>query len=614
MRNQKSPREKEPKKKPYRSVRSNVAWSFRGVFQSAPSAFALMALDVPLEIFLTYAGIYLPSLAVAEATGGAGFAHAAKRVGLLIALMALAEILRGFTNSLSQAVLMKYRFIRSAEIDRKSMGCFFQDYERKENRDLRLRAMKATEMRNGVQHIYDMPMQSVKLIKNVLCYCLFGTVISGVSPLLVPVLTVAPIVNWLCARAYDRWEYSHRDKWADIDGKLLYIQTKPADFAAAKDIRIYGMAEWFRGIFRSLSKQRGAWDRRQMWRRFLSGIADLCVILLRDGAAYAILIWMTLKGEITVDGFVLYFSAISMFATFIGSIVDSWNRIRSSSLALCDFREFLDLPERDGTGEAEASAHMGAAPEIVFDHVSFRYDGAESDTLKDIHFTVRAGEKVALVGLNGAGKTTLVKLLCGLYRPTGGDIRINGVSIRKFARRDYYRLFSPVFQETEAAFFSLAETVAGKPGGEYDAGRAEKCMRLAGLGQKIDALPLGIHTRLDKQVNQDGTELSGGEMQKLMFARALYKDAPVLVLDEPTAALDPIAESELYMQYRELTKEKTSLFISHRLASTQFCDRILYMKDGKIAEEGNHRELIARGGEYSRLYEMQSCWYREVEA
>lgn len=243
--------------------------------------------------------------------------------------------------------------------------------------------------------------------------------------------------------------------------------------------------------------------------------------------------------------------------------------------------------------------------------MTFRYDEAEKDTLKNISFTIHPGEKIALVGMNGAGKTTLVKLLCGLYLPSSGDIQINGVSIHKFTRNDYYRLFSPVFQDVQTAFFSLADTVSGHLEEGGDPVRAEECMRRAGLGKKIDSLPHGIHTKLDKQINKDGVELSGGELQKLMLARALYKDAPILVLDEPTAALDPIAENEIYLQYREMTKEKTSLFISHRLASTQFCDRILYLQDGRIIEEGGHGELIALDGEYAKLYEMQSCWYRD---
>ena len=515
--------------------------------------------------------------------------------------------------------MSEYRTEKSSQINRKSLTLFYQIYERKEIRDLGNRAKKATEMWDGVQPIADLPRRSRNLIDNMLCYLLFGSVISFVSPLLIPILTIAPAVNWFCAKAYRNWEYSHREHWTDIDSKLWYVQEKTADFAAAKDIRIYGMAGWFRQIFRDFSAKRLFWEKKMILRSFLSRIADLFVILLRDGAAYLLLIKMTLEGSITVDKFVLYFSAISMFASFIGNIMNEWNGIRAASLDVCDYRRYLDLEQPDGSGEAQAQDHLKTAPEITLDHVSFRSEESDKDTLHDISLTINPGEKVALVGLNGAGKTTLVKLLCGLYLPACGDIRINGISSRSFGREDYYRLFSPVFQDIQAGFFTLAEIVSGQIRNRTDSSaiqsaagfdRAEECMRLAGLGERLDTLPHGIHTHLDKQLYEDGTELSGGELQKLMLARALCKNAPVLVLDEPTAALAPIAENQLYLQYRNMTQGKTSLFISHRLASTQFCDRILYLKDGTITEQGTHQELIALGGEYARLYELQSCWYQ----
>ncbi|MCI9439115.1 MAG: ATP-binding cassette domain-containing protein [Lachnospiraceae bacterium] len=448
--------------------------------------------------------------------------------------------------------MSEYRTEKSSQINRKSLTLFYQIYERKEIRDLGNRAKKATEMWDGVQPIADLPRRSRNLIDNMLCYLLFGSVISFVSPLLIPILTIAPAVNWFCAKAYRNWEYSHREHWTDIDSKLWYVQEKTADFAAAKDIRIYGMAGWFRQIFRDFSAKRLFWEKKMILRSFL-------------------------------------------------------------------YRRYLDLEQPDGSGEAQAQDHLKTAPEITLDHVSFRYEESDKDTLHDISLTINPGEKVALVGLNGAGKTTLVKLLCGLYLPACGDIRINGISSRSFGREDYYRLFSPVFQDIQAGFFTLAEIVSGQIRNRTDSSaiqsaagfdRAEECMRLAGLGEKLDTLPHGIHTHLDKQLYADGTELSGGELQKLMLARALCKNAPVLVLDEPTAALDPIAENQIYLQYRNMTQGKTSLFISHRLASTQFCDRILYLKDGTITEQGTHQELIALGGEYAWLYELQSCWYQ----
>lgn len=517
---------KEPEKKPYRSAFSNAVWSFRGTLEHSPAAFVWMALEMLINIFLAYADVYLPSLAIAEVTNREPFAHAAFRVGIFLLLMLLAGALLPFSSRLALEHLQVYRFQKTLALDQKSMNCFYQTYEKKETRDLCSRALLATQMWDGEQPLTDLLKKSAELIQNIICYCLFGSIISFVSPWLVLLLTLAPAVNWFCVRAYRKWEYSNRDKWTDIDQKLSYVQNKPSDFSAAKDIRIYGMAEWFQEIFAELSGKRKFWDKKLSFRDFLSRIADLFVILLRNGAAYVMLITMTRNGEITVDKFVLYFSAISMFAAFVGSIMDAWSGIHAASLKICDFREYMDLPETDGTGEASAEDHLSAAPEIAFEHVSFRYDGAERDTLKDITFTIKPGEKIALVGLNGAGKTTLVKLLCGLYLPTAGDIKINGISMRAFRRRDYYRLFSPVFQDVKTAYFSLAETVSGKIGEGTDYGRAEQCMRCAGLGEKIDALPKGIHTRLDKQINADGIELSGGELQKLMLARALYKDAP----------------------------------------------------------------------------------------
>ena len=602
---------RKPKTRPYRSTLDNALWSFREILREAPIAFLLLALAVPLNICLAYTEVYLPSLAVAEVTAQASLAHMASRIGLVIALMLVSSVLLTFSGRMSENYLSIYTFRQSIKIERKSMTCFFQNYESKDIRDLSDRASRATQLWNGVCPISDVPLRSLKLIENFLCYLLFGSVISFVSPLLAPILTIAPAVNWFCARAYRNWEYAHRDRWTDIDRRLWYVQGETADFRAGKDIRIYGMAGWLRQVYSDLCGQRAFWNRQMAWRSFLSRIADLVVILLRDGAAYALLIKMTLEGELTVDRFLLYFSAISMFAAFIGNIMTEWNGIRSTSLAVCDFRRYLDLPEQDGTGEADADDHLHSAPEIALEHVSFRYKDAGTDTLTDLNLTLKPGEKVALVGLNGAGKTTLVKLLCGLYLPTEGDIRINGVSVRKFRRDDYYRLFAPVFQDVQTGFFSLAETVSGQIGAGTDFDRAEQCMKLAGLGEKLASLPQGIHTKLDKQLYEDGIALSGGEAQKLMLARALYKDAPILVLDEPTAALDPIAENQIYLQYQEMTQGKTSLFISHRLASTQFCDRILYLKDGRIAEEGTHHDLIALGGEYAALYEKQSCWYRE---
>lgn len=600
---------KKEKKKPYRSMASNGIWGLRMQLKYAPLVFGAKALEVPVNIGIQFWSIYLPSLVVKEATGSRSFPEIFRMLAGLWLFAALLNLAKDVLERSREGSMYRERITRL--LNRKSLFCFYEEYEKKDVRDLGERARIATEMWDGKQPLNDMTDALWALVENVLCYLLFGSLLADVSPWMFPLVMAGPVLNVIALRIYNNWYHKNRVNYMGIGQKLDYVCYKPDDFKTAKDIRIYSMADWFRQTYRELIAELDVWENQKAIRKFMVSLLSLVMILIRDGAAYAVLIKMTLDGGISVDQFVLYFAAVSSFASFFGNILNEYNKLHEASLRICDVREYLDLPEQNSSGGESLEEHLLHAPEITFDHVTFRYDGAKEDTIKNLSFTIKSGESVALVGLNGAGKTTLVKLLCGLYRPTSGEIRLNGESIEKFSRADYYRLFSPVFQDAKTAFFSLAETVAGKIGEGIDEEKAEHCMRLAGLGNKIDALPKGIHTKMDKQVYEDAIELSGGEVQKLMLARALYKDAPMLVLDEPTAALDPIAESAIYQEYRQMTEGKSALFISHRLASTRFCDRIIHLKDGKICEEGTHEDLIRAKGEYSELFEIQSCWYRE---
>src|SRR5699024_3656318 len=241
----------------------------------------------------------------------------------------------------------------------------------------------------------------------------------------------------------------------------------------------------------------------------------------------------------------------------------------------------------------------------------YKYDEAEDYTIKGLNVHIKKGEKLALVGINGAGKTTLVKLICGLYRPSKGQIYINGKLSSLYIRDEYYSLFSVVFQDNHLLPVSIERNIGSKNKEDIDEDRIDKVIEMADLKEKVDSLPGEKETLLVKSVYEEAIELSGGEMQKLMLARALYKDGPIIILDEPTAALDPIAENKIYQEYNNLTKDKTSIFISHRLSSTRFCDRIVFLEKGQIIEEGSHQDLMKKEGKYKQMYDMQSHYYKK---
>lgn len=313
-----------------------------------------------------------------------------------------------------------------------------------------------------------------------------------------------------------------------------------------------------------------------------------------------------------VGNFVLYFAAVGGFSTWLSGIIKSVNSLNSISLSTNDLRGFLEMEDRMNRGEGVDLPRIEELPcDIEIRNLYYKYPGAEDYTIKNMNLHIKKGEKLAIVGINGAGKTTLIKLICGLYTPSKGEMYINGKKTSLYNRDEYYKLFSVVFQDIHLLPISIEKTITSQLKEDIDYEKLNKVIGMSDLDKKINSLEKGKETLLVKSVNKGAIDLSGGETQKLMLTRALYKDGPIVILDEPTAALDPIAENEIYKKYNELTEGKTSIFISHRLSSTRFCDRIIFMEDGKILEEGNHYDLMNKGGKYRKMYDMQSHYYKE---
>lgn len=449
------------------------------------------------------------------------------------------------------------------------------------------------------------------ILTNALGFIVYLFFLRGLNPWMLALVLATSVVSFLVSKWASDWDYRHQSESDALQKRLDYLTDACGDRKLAKDVRIFGLAPWLRGLITDVVRQIHRYCLR--WQSMLatSSLADVLLMLLRNGVAYVYLIHLVLAEGLPASQFLLWFSAVTGFTTWMTGLLDKVTELRRYSLDIGSLREYVEWPEpfRLTGGEAVPTDPQGRY-EIRFEHVSFRYPQADHDTLTDIDLTIHPGENLAIVGLNGAGKTTLVRLACGFLDPTEGRVTLNGTDIRRFNRQDYYDLFAAVFQDFSVIESTVAHNVAQVYEG-YDVARVNDCLVQAGLTEKVASLPNGIETHMGREVYEDGILLSGGQTQRLMLARALYKDAPILLLDEPTAALDPIAEDDIYRRYAAMTEGRTSLFISHRLASTRFCDRILFMEHGRIAEQGTHASLLAAGGGYAQLFEVQSKYYRD---
>ena len=404
---------------------------------------------------------------------------------------------------------------------------------------------------------------------------------------------------------------------ADQRGWMYYARLFE-NFGYGKEIRLNGIGNWllkrerafFTRVNDNLKQQNDGYIR--------SGLIGCGCTFLQQCTAYAWLILRTMQGGISVGSFTMYVSAVTAFASALRTVLDNLTEIRVYDRFYDRLDEYLSVPARlrgdddgrnhDVSGRKEKKRVLSEGEHVIeFRNVGFRYAGSDTWALRDVNLTLKPGARLAVVGENGAGKTTFVKLLTRLYDPTEGEIRMDGIPIQEYDYDSYMSAFSAVFQDYRLFPFSLEENVTlARPAEE---GKAEDALRRAGFGEKLDSLSGGIHTAVYKNFDETGFEPSGGEGQRIALARALYRDAPIVVLDEPAASLDPRAEFELYRHFNELTEGKTAVYISHRLSSTRFCDEIAVFAGGRIVERGTHEELMERKGVYAELFEMQAQFY-----
>lgn len=400
--------------------------------------------------------------------------------------------------------------------------------------------------------------------------------------------------------------------YMDIHAKFMYWFDFPTRYKAGKDIRLYGSQAM---VLREY--QESFRDEMVNYRRYVSKELTPynCVMGSIQGvitaAVYVFVAVRAFSGALTADELVKIIGCVPIITSSIAEIGQLPFLINSTLANIGYLRKVYEYPTERHMGTLPVEKRSDNQYDIEFKHVSFKYPGTDTYALKDVSLKLKIGEHLAFVGHNGSGKSTFIKLLCRLYDPDEGEITLNGIDIRKYDIDEYMSLFGVVFQDFSLFSVPLSQNVTTSV--EFDRAKLLDCLDKAGIGERVQELPHKEDTVLYKDFDEGGVEISGGEAQKLAIARALYRDAPFVVLDEPTAALDPISEFEIYRRFNSFTDGKTAIYISHRLSSCRFCDKIIVFQEGQIVQQGSHETLLAQDGEYSALWNAQAKYYVTAE-
>lgn len=586
-------------------IYENTVYMIKNWFKWDKKSIAYFIIRIPALVIQPIITALIPKAMIDCINNHVSVGELAATVAVLSALVALTTWLAPFMQEL---ILGSARIIR--------MRYAVMAFDKNLNADyVQIESLQGREMNQRAGDFYrSFYAGSADFFEtlNMICVSVIGIITSAaliykINFFIILLIIATCVVEAAVLRFLNSASIKMRDKENDITTKFNYFYAQSKNTAAGKDIRIYSLGDRFIAVMAQLVYEIDKLARIYTKTDFsVSGVRAL-LNLLRELVAYAYLTYLAATGKLSVSDFIFYFGIITGFSNWIVSLVYCISSLERCCNQCSRYREYVegDSFEHQSTNNNTPSA----VDSIEFKDISFAYPQSDKTVLNNISFKVSKGENIAIVGENGAGKTTLIKLLCGLYETDKGEIIINSKTSSEFEKGEYFSLFSPVFQDYSFLPLTVAQNIAASL--DFDKEKVISSLKSAGIYDKIKSLPNGINTKMIKEINKDAEDFSGGEKQKLLLAKAVFKNAPVLILDEPTAALDPIAENELYLKYNELTKGKISFFISHRLSSTRFCDKIFFISDGKIAESGTHEELMALKGKYYRMYQLQSYYYQQ---
>ena len=593
----------------FRKIREVIRVLFPIAAKRFPRFFPLMAVETLCDVLRPFLGIYLTPMIL----DGLINSEPAGRLLLYAGILLGGETVFTVIRQLAVTALSKYQerldnYFRE-RTGAHAMDLDFQLTEDKKALDQLEKANTGMDWYSG--GVYGISQQIFKFVGNVFKIAGFTTVIVARMPLLLIVICVYVAVNGFLTVKSNKVELEAYGKLSGINRLFSYFGWQIVDFRYGKDIRLYDASDMLVNKWDNYQQDSiGTW-KWQAGATLRYNLISTVLNVLSTMITYGYSGLLAIRGILTPGAFTQMIQAAGgLNATLFGLVWNITELFKRCNYAY-EYILFEQYPEAlpKGTKPVGNGLHR-----IEFRDVTFSYPGTDRKVLDRVNLVIEPGERLSMVGLNGAGKTTMVKLLCRLYDPVEGQILMDGTDIREYDYASYMKQFAPVFQDFKLFGFSVAENICLKDAGEItpeEQDKADEMIRMTGLQEMISKLPKGKDTRIFKVFEEDGVEPSGGEQQKLAIARALYKDAPVVILDEPTAALDPIAEYEIYRQFDSLVENRTALYISHRLSSCRFCDHIAVFSEGRVAEYGTHDELVARpDGLYAEMFGAQAQYYR----
>ena len=577
------------------------AWSQDKVLFAQCGVYTILASIAP------FIGIFLPKFLIDELLGQ-------RRIEIilmtLIGFFLLSSVVNYSIAWLRCAYSPRVTKIRTDYITMISDKIMKMDFKNTEDPEVlnKIKSVMNAVMSNntGVEGVYH---TLLGLFGRLTAFVGYISIVLFLSPWILLFLIINVLISYALTMRVKKYEYSQKEKAADKDRRTFYVFDTMYDFAYGKDIRIYDLKNILIDKFKKFRGERIDISNDVQEKQLKVKIVDVILLVIRECVVYGYLIYNVLFTGMGIGDFTMYFSTINGFGDWMKGILDDLANIKAQNMYLDDMREFLEIKSENK--EKTRDIPIDSSYEIEFKNVSFKYPKTDKYIYKNLSLKIKKGQRLAIVGINGAGKTTFVKLLCRLYEPTSGEILINGVNIQSFSKEEYYKILSVVFQDIKTFAFTVAENVSLENLEDVDREKVLHCIEKAGVGDKINSLKKGIDTSLLKILDGEGVELSGGENQKLALARALYKNGKIVILDEPTSALDAVAEYNIYKGFDELIGDKTAIYISHRLASTKFCDVIAFFENGEIVEYGTHEELLKKNGKYSDMFNIQAQYYKE---